>query len=131
MDAAKPSSGAKSTPTANDPGAAPKPAEGVPAGAAKRPDQMFVVQKSGPVAPGTQPGTAGSNPGMAGVNAFRAAIGQGGGARPIQPTAADQAPAAPASGTHASGGQPPSSQAPGSPAAGAQPGHSQSATPVP
>ena len=50
MDAAKPSSEGKPK-TANDSGtAAPKPAEGTAAG--KRPEQMFVVQKSGPVPAG-------------------------------------------------------------------------------
>ena len=54
MDAAKPSSEGKPK-TANDSGtAAPKPAEG--AAAAKRPEQMFVVQKSGPVPAGAAPG---------------------------------------------------------------------------
>src|SRR5262245_59812494 len=125
MDAAKPSSGAKPTPTANDPGAS-KPAEGAAAGAAKRPDQMFVVQKSGPApvspaanpaaTPGGQPAAPTSNPGMAGVNAFRAAIG---GARPGQP--------APASGGQAAGGQGAGSQAP----SGQVPQTPSSATPVP
>ena len=73
MDAAKPSSEGKPKPTANDAGAAsPKPAEGTAAPAAKRPEQMCVLQKSGPVpaAPGA------SNP-AAPKNAFQSAITQG------------------------------------------------------
>ena len=55
MDAAKPSSEGQPKTTANDSGtAAPKPAEG--AAAAKRPEQMFFVQKSGPAPAGAAPG---------------------------------------------------------------------------
>src|SRR5262245_18270972 len=112
MDAAKPSSGAK-PPTANDPGTASKPAEGAGASAApKRPEQMFVVQKSGPAPsnPGSQRGTPACHPGAAGFHGFRPAVSPG--TRPGQP----------APGGQAAGGQEPGGQAPGTP---------QSATPAP
>ena len=84
MDAAKPSEG-KPKPTANDAGAAsPKPGEGTAAPATKRPEQMFVVQKSGPVPanPGT-PNPAAPATGAEGAakNAFQSAITQGAGLR--------------------------------------------------
>ena len=101
MDAAKPSSEGKPK-TANDSGtAAPKPAEG-PA-AAKRPEQMFVVQKSGPVPAGAAPGQStqaqpAQAPGAdtAPKNAFQSAITQGvaaarAGAQPGQPSGAPSA----------------------------------------
>jgi hypothetical protein len=59
MDAAKPSSEGTPKTTANDSGAAaPKPGEG--AAAPKRPEQMFVVQKSGPIPRGRCAGPVGS-----------------------------------------------------------------------
>ena len=78
MDAAKPSSEGQPKTTANDSG---KPAEG-PAAAAKRPEQMFVVQKSGPVPAGTAPGQStqaqpAQAPDAAPKNAFQSAITQG------------------------------------------------------
>jgi ATP-binding cassette, subfamily C, bacterial LapB len=83
MDAAKPSSeGKPKTTTANDPGAAaPRPADGA-AAPAKRPEQMFVVQKSGPTPAGApvSSGTA-AGPDSQPKNAFQSAITQGAGAR--------------------------------------------------
>ena len=82
MDAAKPSSEGQPKTTANDSGtAAPKPAEGT-AAAAKRPEQMFVVQKSGPVPAGAAPGQStqaqpAPSPDAAPKNAFQSAITQG------------------------------------------------------
>ncbi len=81
MDAAKPSSGGKSTPQANESGAAtPRPGEAA-ASAAKRPEQMFVVQKSGPVPAGTTAANNAAGPAAAPKNAFQSAITQGAGAR--------------------------------------------------
>ena len=127
MDAAKPSSEGKPKPTANDAGtAAPKPAEGAAAPAAKRPDQMFVVQKSGPVpaAPGAANPAAPAGGADAGPkNAFQSAITQGAGLKaatgPVpanaqapagQPGA--QQPAGPQAGGQAAG-----ARVPGAPAA--------------
>src|SRR6185436_14865936 len=78
MDAAKPSSEGQPKTTANDSG---KPAEGT-AAAAKRPEQMFVVQKSGPVPAGAAPGQStqaqpAQAPDAAAKNAFQSAITQG------------------------------------------------------
>jgi ATP-binding cassette, subfamily C, bacterial LapB len=114
MDAAKPSSEGTSKTTANDSGAAaPKPGEG--AAAPKRPEQMFVVQKSGPIPAGAAPGQ--SAPDTAVKNAFQSAITQGtAGSRPgVQP---GQQPA----GAPSAAGQPgtPANQ-PGAPAAAGVP----------
>jgi ATP-binding cassette subfamily C protein LapB len=95
MDAAKPASEGKPKPTANESGpAAAKPAEGAAAPAAKRPDQMFVVQKSGPMPVGAPAGAAAvAGADAAARNAFQAAISQGvkagapQGARPNAPSA--------------------------------------------
>jgi ATP-binding cassette subfamily C protein LapB len=131
MDAAKPSSGGKPTQTANDPGgAASKPAEG----AAKRPDQMFVVQKSGPVPAGTsaalaagqagasQPSSPAAGP-AAPKNAFQSAITQGAGTKPATATpsasaqpAGGQPAGAPSQGAQPQGGQPQGAQPPSAPA---------------
>src|SRR5512134_1782632 len=78
MDAAKPSSEGQPKTTANDSG---KPAEAT-AAAAKRPEQMFVVQKSGPVPAGAAPGQStqaqpAPSPDSAPKNAFQSAITQG------------------------------------------------------
>jgi len=108
MDAAKPSPDGKPKPTANDSGtAAPRPAEGAAAPAAKRPEQMFVVQKSGPVPAGSTAPAAGLE--AVAKNAFQSAITQGVGARP---GAAQPIPA---------NAQAPSGQPTGQPAAGQQP----------
>src|SRR5688572_3247874 len=81
MDVAKPSSEGQPKTTANDSG---KPAEGT-AAAAKRPEQMFVVQKSGPVPAGAAPGQPAPAPADAALkNAFQTAITQGA-ARPGAP----------------------------------------------
>ncbi|HKP22447.1 MAG TPA: type I secretion system permease/ATPase [Dongiaceae bacterium] len=123
MDAAKPSSEGQPKTTANDSGtAAPKPGEG--AAAPKRAEQMFVVQKSGPVPAGaapSQPAQAASAD--AAKNAFQSAITQGtaaaraavqSGQQPAGAPAAAGQPGAPANqpGTPASAGVP----------AGAKPG---------
>ncbi|MEZ5832997.1 MAG: type I secretion system permease/ATPase [Dongiaceae bacterium] len=121
MDAAKPSSEGKTTPTANDSGkAAPKPAEASPASAAKRPEQMFVVQKSGPV-----PAAGGD---AAAKNAFQSAISQGATARATVQSAGGQSSAVPApgqasgqsTGGHAAANRPVNPQARGVPASGQQ-----------
>src|SRR6185369_17421307 len=108
MDAAKPSSEGKPKLTANDSGtAAPKPAEGTAAPAAKRPEQMFVVQKSGPTPAGSAAPAIG--PEAAAKNAFQSAITQGAGARlgAAQPTPANvQAPSGQPAGQPAGGQQP-------------------------
>ena len=140
MDAAKPSSEGQSKTTANDSGtAAPKPAEGT-AAAAKRPEQMFVVQKSGPVPAGTAPGQPAPSPDSAPKNAFQSAITQGAaaarpGAQPGQqpagaPSAASQ-PGTPAN----QPGVPAAGQPAGVPAAakpaGIQPPRPQAGAAVP
>ena len=108
MDAAKPSSEGKPKLTANDSGtAAPKPAEGTAAPVAKRPEQMFVVQKSGPAPAGSAAPAIG--PEAAAKNAFQSAITQGAGARlgAAQPTPANvQAPSGQPAGQPAGGQQP-------------------------
>src|SRR5574338_842932 len=78
MDAAKPSTDGKSKPTANDPGTASKPADAAGSASAKRPEQMFVVQKSGPIPAGATPA---ATPANAPKNAFQTAITQGAGAK--------------------------------------------------
>jgi ATP-binding cassette subfamily C protein LapB len=125
MDAAKPSSDGKPLPTANDSGtAAPKPAEGAPA--AKRPDQMFVVQKSGPAPVGSAGQPAG--PEAAPKNAFQSAISQGARAAAAQPgqpantqatggSSSGQPAAGQPTGGRPAGAQPPSVPASGQPAA--------------
>ena len=140
MDAAKPSSEGQSKTTANDSGtAAPTPAEGT-AAAAKRPEQMFVVQKSGPVPAGTAPGQPAPSPDSAPKNAFQSAITQGAaaarpGAQPGQqpagaPSAASQ-PGTPAN----QPGVPAAGQPAGVPAAakpaGIQPPRPQAGAAVP
>jgi ATP-binding cassette subfamily C protein LapB len=105
MDAAKPSSEGQPK-TANDSGtAAPKPAEG--AAAAKRPEQMFVVQKSGPVPAGAAPGQPtqaqpAQAPDAAAKNAFQSAITQA--AAAARPVAQPGPP--PAGAPSAAAGQP-------------------------
>ena len=147
MDAAKPSSEGQPKTTANNSGtAAPKPADG--AAAAKRPEQMFVVQKSGPVPAGAAPSqpTQGQPtqaqpaqaPDAVAKNAFQSAITQGAAAaRPgvtpgQQPAGAPSAaPGTPANqpGTQAAG------QTAGVPAgakpAGIQPARPQAGAAVP
>jgi ATP-binding cassette subfamily C protein LapB len=124
MDAAKPSPDGKTKPTANDSGtAAPKPAEATPA--AKRPEQMFVVQKSGPVPAGAAAAPA-AGPDAGPKNAFQSAITQGaakaGAAQPpAEQRAAGQGAQAP--------GTPPTAQPPVQP--GAQPTAVQAARPQP
>jgi ATP-binding cassette subfamily C protein LapB len=99
MDAAKPSTDGKSKPTANDPGTASKPVD--PAAApGKRPEQMFVVQKSGLAPAGAAPASAPAN---APKNAFQNVISHGAGMKP--PAGAQ--PAAAAQGTPPQGAQPP------------------------
>lgn len=83
MDAAKPSSEGKSKQTAQEGGAsASKPAEGAAGPSPKRPEQMFVVQKTGGQAAPATP---------AQLNAFQAAITQGAGAKlgAVQPQPAN------------------------------------------
>jgi hypothetical protein len=128
MDAAKPSSEGKPKTTANDSGVAPKPAEG--SAAPKRPEQMFVVQKSGPV----PAGAADSAP----KNAFQTAITQGvAAARPgAQP---GQQPAGASSVQPGTPANQPSAHAAGQPAgvpagahpAGIQPPRPQTGTALP
>jgi ATP-binding cassette, subfamily C, bacterial LapB len=114
MDVAKPSSEGKSKLTANDSGAAaPKSAEGTAAPVAKRPEQMFVVQKSGPALAGAAAAPA-PGPDAAPKNAFQSAITQGAAkAGVVQPAA--QSAAQPAN-TQSPGAQPAAAQ-PGTPAA--------------
>ncbi|MGH6892118.1 MAG: cysteine peptidase family C39 domain-containing protein, partial [Dongiaceae bacterium] len=90
MDAAKPSSEGASTQTGADKDApATKPIDRVLAPSAKRPEQMFVVQKPGPAAPNPSPPSPGpgasvgqgATPGAMQTNAFQAAISQGAGMR--------------------------------------------------
>ena len=101
MDVAKPSTDGKSKPTANDPGTSPaKPADPAAASAAKRPEQMFVVQKSGPVPAGAAPASAPAN---APKNAFQSAITQGAGMKPGAVPPAAGLPAAPTQGTQSQG----------------------------
>jgi ATP-binding cassette subfamily C protein LapB len=93
MDAAKPSSEGKPQPTANDPGpAAPKAGDAAAAPIAKRPEQMFLIQKSGPVPVGATPGTA-APPSAAPMNAFQSAISHGRPGAPASQPANLQAPA--------------------------------------
>ena len=115
MDAAKPSSEGQPKTTANDSG---KPAEGT-AAAAKRPEQMFVVQKSGPVPAGAAPGQStqaqpAPGPDAAAKNAFQSAITQAAAAARSGAQPGQQPAAAPSA-----AGQPgtPANQ-PGAPAAG-------------
>ena len=80
MDAAKPSVGGPTEDCQRFRHGRTKPAEG--AAAAKRPDQMFVVQKSGPVPAGAAPGQStqaqpAQAPDAAAKNAFQSAITQG------------------------------------------------------
>src|SRR5688572_2950673 len=115
MDAAKPSSEGQPK-TANDSGTpAPKPAEG--AAAAKRAEQMFVVQKSGPIPAGAAPGQStqpAQAPDAAARNAFQSAITQAAAAARPGPQ-----PGQPPAGAPSAAGQPgtPANQ-PGTPPAG-------------
>src|SRR5689334_7321569 len=129
MDAAKPSSEGNPKTTANEPGtAAPRPAEGTAASAAKRPEQMFVVQKSGPVPAGPGAPNAAGQDAAAQKNAFQNAITQGAGARVGASNPGQPAGAQASSGQ--TGGRPPAGQ--GQPApTGAHSGPVQAMRPQP